>query len=292
MFNTATLILKSMHHNFIKNLLALFILMAFSGFAQQQDQVDLVWKVKDMITYKTIMNQVRLPDTTEKPADTSFTGESDQFIRDFQEQAAKLKYITKLFKDNNGAIDIEVSASINKSDTSTNVIAALAQINNSVILRGKLSPQGEILSFYYKTTQRNLIATLFELPPYPVKTNDSWSIDTNLLAMDQNYVADSIYQKNNVFLERIIEQDGDKIAVVKYDIEEYISGDFGPAFMTLVEETDDPIFMKMTYIATGHFSINKGQWIDYSGTMALDSNFSLFGAGGNQITEFELLPLD
>lgn len=52
-------------------------------------------------------------------------------------------------------------------------------------------------------------------------------------------------------------------------------------------ETEKKLFMKISHIATGYFSINKGKWINYEGLMEIENNFSIFG--GKSKTEFKLI---
>lgn len=273
----------------MKTLLLPFLLIVFSVNAQQKNTVDLNWKISDTITYKTVMKEIIVPlEDSETQADTIFGG--SDFFKNIQEQNAKLKYETKLYPNKNGNIDITMFMKEDKIDTTEIIFSEMRNIMEGVVLRGKVSTKGELLSFYYESSQKNLIAILFELPEKAVKVGDEWSLNINLIEMNQNFEATTFYKKNKVRLEEIVVKNGDKIAVIKYDIEEYVSGIFGNEFMTMFGKSDEEIYMKTTYTATGLFSINKGSWIKYDGVMEIDTSFSMMGKVGKNRTEFKLIP--
>jgi hypothetical protein len=275
----------------MKKILLLLIFTAFSANAQQNKTVNLKWKINDTLTYKTVMKEIVVEqEQNEEEKDSIADGFKDLF-KQMQQSAGNLKYETKLYPDNKGNVDIAMFLKQDKTDTTDNMFSGMAKMNGNVVLRGKVSSTGELLSFYYKSSQNNLISILFELPNKPIKVGDKWKLKVDMISMDQNFVADTLYKKNEVRLEKIIEKDGDQIAVIKYDIEEYVSGDFGNGLMTMFAgKSDKKTFMKMTYQATGYFSINKGMWIEYDGNMKIQTNFSMMGMGGNKRTEFKLIP--
>lgn len=275
----------------MKKFLLLLIIPIFSANAQQNQTIDLRWKITDTLTYKTVMKDITVEQEPEKKkTDTIFEKATDYFKK-IQKEVGNLKYETKLYPDKNGNVDIAMLLKRNKTDTSGNFITEMAKMNGNVTLRGKVSPEGELLSFYYKNSQNNLISILFELPNKRVKLGDKWSLKVDMIGMDQNFVADTFYKKNEVWLDKIIDKDGDQIAVIKYDIEEYVSGDFSNGLMKMFSGKDNKkTFMKMTHQATGYFSINKGMWMEYEGIMEINTNFSMMGMSGNKRTEFKLIP--
>lgn len=106
--------------------------------------------------------------------------------------------------------------------------------------------------------------------------------------MDQNFVCDSLSKENSVFIKEIIQTDSDKIAIIKYNIDEYVIGDFNNSIGGLLGmKNDENISMRISHSATGHFSITNGKWISYHGIMEIESNASMFG--GKTITEFKLI---
>jgi hypothetical protein len=277
--------------NIMKKILLLFIITAFSANAQENKTVNLKWKINDTLTYKTIMKEIVVEqEQSEEKTDSIADGFKD-FFKQMQKSAGNLKYETKLYPDKKGNVDIAMFLKKDKTDTTDNLFTGMAEMNGNVVLRGKVSSAGELLSFYYKSSQNNLISILFELPNKPIKVGDKWKLKVDMISMDQNFVADTLFKKNEVRLDKIIEKDGDQIAIIKYDIEEYVSGDFGNGLMTMFEgKNDKKTFMKMTHKATGYFSINKGMWIEYDGIMEIKTNFSMMGMGENKRTEFKLIP--
>ena len=169
-----------------------------------------------------------------------------------------------------------------------NLYKGLISLNGNVVLRGRITNTGEIISTYYKNSQKNLISVLFELPNRKVEIGEKWKLNTSLIEMDQNFSCDSLSNENSVYIEQITEKDGDKIAVIKYNIKEYVIGDFKNQMGGMFGmETDKKTFMKISHIATGYFSILKGKWINYEGIMEIESNFAMFG--GKSKTEFKLI---
>ncbi len=169
-----------------------------------------------------------------------------------------------------------------------NMFKNLSSFNNNIVLRGRISKTGEIISTYYKNSQKNLIAVLFELPNREVLVGEKWKLNLSLLEMDQNFICDSLSKENSVYIEKVIKTENDRIAVIKYNISEFVSGDFNNPMAGLFGvEKDNKTFMKITHIATGNFSIDKGKWISYEGKMTIETNFSILG--GKTKTEFKLL---
>lgn len=276
----------------MKKLLLPFILIAFSLNAQQKETVDLKWKITDTLTYRTVMQDIILEKSKEENKNDSISEKMDEMYKAMQEQLSNLKYETKLFPDKNGNVDIAMMLKEEKTDTTETLFSGMAKMNGNVVLRGKVSPEGELLSFYYKEAQKNLISILFELPTKPVAIGDQWNLKVSMVSMDQNFKADSLYKKNVVCLKDIKIKDGNKIAVIEYDIHEYVSGDFGNELMTMFskETVNKKTFMKMSHKATAEFDLKKGYWISYDGIMEIATNFSIWGMGGNKRTEFKLIP--
>ncbi|MDC8006122.1 hypothetical protein POV27_18865 [Aureisphaera galaxeae] len=271
-------------------ILPLLFLVSIAS-AQQSEKYDLQWKVTDTLTYKTIMDEKHVPTEGKEMKMDSLFGELGKSFDKMRSQASKLKYASKLFNDCRGNIDIVMEVVREEEDTTDNMFTSMVSMNGNVMLRGKISPAGELLSHYYNTSQSNLIALLFELPSKPVAIGEKWHLQVDLIAMDQNFVGEEFSKENEVFIEEIREKNGDTVAVIKYNIAEYVSGTFGNAAMSLFGEAKEQnIYMKMTHKATALFSIEKGRWLEYKGNTEIDTNFSLLGSGGVRTTVFELIP--
>lgn len=136
------------------------------------------------------------------------------------------------------------------------------------MLRGVIYDSGDIQSFYVQNNQKNLIALFFQLPDKPVKVGDSWSMNTNLISMDQNFVCDSSYKKNQATLVNVTRKNNETIAVIKYDIIEFVSGEMSTPFFghSPIKTT-----MKYEYDVTAEFSIEKGKWVLYNAIESMSS---------------------
>ena len=269
----------------------LFLFFVFAANAQPSETVDLRWKITDTLTYKTVMKDKKVEQEKASEEVDTLAEKANAFFKALQAQNVNLNYKTRLFPDKNNNIDIEMLLCTAEADTTLNIFSATAAMNGNVVLRGKISREGELLSFYYKSAQNNLISVLFVLPAKPVKVGDTWPLQVDMINMDSGFIADSLSKKNEVLFEKIVERNGDKLAVLKYDIEEYVSGDFGNGIMNMFNgKNNNQIYMKISHQATGLFSIEKGMWMEYDGKMEIDTNFSMLGMGGKTQTEFKLVP--
>lgn len=291
----------------------LLLLINFIGFSQNREKVLLEWKLakNDTLKYKTTMNAIRVEDEKEELKDTSsIQNKMQQVFKSLADVNSSLKYQTNLFlnKKNVNFIDIEMkivnedseeqikSKSSKESQSNEkepdsldfkNMFKGLASMNNNIVLRGRISSTGEIISNYYKNSQRNLISVLFELPNRKVEVGEKWKLNVDLIEMDQSFFCDSLSSENSVYIEKIIETNNERIAVIKYNISEYVSGDFNNPLNGIFEtENDKKTFMKISHTATGNFSITKGKWISYDGEMEIENNMSMLG--GKSKTIFKL----
>ena len=268
----------------IKYPLTLFLcFLGLLVFSQARDStVFMKWKLKpnEVLFYKTIMQEI----DTANHKDLSFDGmikamgiNKDHSFDEVRNKLTKLNeeiqnanFITHLTEKKKGVINLEMSLirdSIKtKKIATTNdkykeTLEMMNQMMTGVMLRGAIYEDGTIESFYTKPEQKNLMAILFELPGKPVKVGDTWSLSISLLSMDQNFVCDSSYRKNQVTLISIENKGGEHIVNLGYDVSEYISGSF------LKTKTS----MKMMYQGVAGFSLEKGRWVMYDGIMSISS---------------------
>jgi hypothetical protein len=147
----------------------------------------------------------------------------------------------------------------------------MQSMNQGVVLRGSVYETGAIHSFWVKSAQKNLIALFFELPTKPVKVGDKWSLDISLISNDQNFACDTSYKINEVSLVDIKEVDGEIIVVFKYNIVEYVKGNFyTPSFFGDGGGQKESM-LKFTHQGLGEFSVDKGRWVNYDGIMSLEA---------------------
>lgn len=259
--------------------LVLFSFLSLNAFAQTNDAVFLKWKLApgEVLSYKAAMHEI---DTA---ADQGFSlhlgklfetlslkDSVDKELINLQKAADKYDMIVHLSEPKPPVIKLEMT--MHQEDTTDQKQTALTNlmkmVTDNVALRGALYEDGTIESFYTKNDQRNLLATLFELPGKPVKVGDSWVLDVHFISMDQNFTCDTSYRKNQVTLVALKNLGTDTIAVLKYDISEFVSGTFLNPFRENKDEKTKT-FMKITHSAVGEFSIKNGRWISYNGVMAL-----------------------
>ncbi len=278
----------------LKKFLFSFLLMSIScgAFAQVKDSaVFLKWKLKpgEIVTYKTEMREI---DTASHKdidmsgmfraignKDTSKFAEMRQIIAKVNKEIQNFDMITQLTEKHKGVISVEMMA-INKDksapkitaknadDSLKNIGKLLSQLTTGVKLRGAVNEDGSIQSFYTKNDQRNLLSIFFELPAKSIKVGDTWALDVHLLSADEYFVCDSAFKRNIVTLVALENINGEHIATLKYDILEYMHGDF----KSPMGEGAQQLMMKMSHQAIARFSIEKGRWVFYEGVMSLSSS--------------------
>lgn len=284
----------------MRYLLLLFgLFCATAASAQTPVQpVMLQWKIKpgDSLLYLTRMNDldsVRVGDSIVKKNNSPYqkyldTSSSDiiRKMREIVSAKDDFQYRSKLTNTGENNIDVEMcywkpadSAAITKPLT----MDYFPKLSGVVSLRGSVSEKGKVTSFYVKNSQRNIIALFFELPGKPVKPGDSWPLDVQFITIDHTFKCDSSFRKNSVTLVELKKSGKETIAVLRYDIEEFVNGDwmFTPA------ATPRKVYCHARYSGTAEFSVEKGRWISYNGLLILNAH-SLFG--NNSIKEFVLQP--
>jgi hypothetical protein len=276
-------------------LFAVLIGSACTAFSQTSDPVFLRWKLKpgETIVYKTVMDEIdtanhkdfAMDDLAKALGIDVNTADIQKMFKQFSQATSQSDFLTSLKENPKSIIDIEMKAgnmSAAKTVVDTGVMgnalkAMMAKMSGSVVLRGSVYEDGAIESFYTKNDQKNLIAIFFELPGKPVKVGDTWSPDVHFLSMDQNFTCDSSSKKNVVTIVKISNNENEHIVTMRYDLEEYVSGNFAYPFDGKQRKTS----MKMTHKALAEFSIEKGRWITYNGIMSLTSS----GVMGAQSTK-------
>jgi hypothetical protein len=290
-----------------QKLTILFAVITLTAFGQKNQTVDLKWKIgtNEKLNYLTVMSDIdtssfemdfgglfkALSDSTDKGLN-----ESKSFFKKFNDAFKNQDYVTTLSNKDNGVIDIVMTTRpkepIKETDTDTTeskekeVLKMMQSMTQGVMLRGSVYETGGIHSFWVKSAQKNLIALFFELPTKPVKVGDIWSLDINLITNDQNFDCDSSYKINEVLLIDIKTIDGEKIAVLKYNIVEYVKGNFNtPAFFGS-DGGQKETMMKFTHQGIAEFSVDKGRWVNYDGILSLEATGVMTA---NKKTKFTLI---
>ena len=272
----------------MKKLFALLIGLSIGAsiFAQKNKAVELNWKIgpQDTLSYLTVMKEVDLSSLKMfsnaflKTFNDSSEAKALGLLKELNKSFEDIDLVTNLTNNRNGTVEIEVKArpkeGIKQKETDTtdskaaDILKMIQVMNQGIMLRGSIYETGGIHSFWVKSNQKNLIALFFELPTTPVKLGDSWGLDVNLISNDQNFQCDSSYKQNKVTLSDLRTTNKDIIAVLKYDIEEFVDGTFNSPPM-LGSGGPTKTRMKFTYHAIAEFSVNKGRWISYEGLLGL-----------------------
>lgn len=264
------------------------LLTAASAFSQNKNEVDLNWKIQpsETLSYKTVMTEIdtsavqfNFGNLYEALVDSSDNKvkEAKDLFKQLNESLQNIDLVTELTTDGDGIVDIEMKTlpkePVSKTDTTkvSAMLKMMQSVSQGVVLRGSVYDTGDIHSFWVKSDQKNLIAIFFQLPTKPVKLGDSWQLDVDLIGNDQNFECDSAYKINKVTMVDLKEQNGEKIAVLKYKVEEFVDGIFNsPAMFGSGGPT--PTTMHLTFQAMAEFSIDKGRWISFDGIMGLSSS--------------------
>lgn len=258
------------------------------------------WKLADeeIIAYKTAM----------EPGENTNTAMSFNFDQLFAEtdapnglrdQLANITFpdtfsmVTILQKNSLGNISVklivdEIEEVENEAGNpiGNTINQMMGDMEGTVQLRGELTPEGTIASFYLEQNQRNLLAMLFELPSAPVHVGDSWEIDVNCVAMGHGFIASNANRVNKVTLTSVEENDeGQALAHLEYVIAESVEGDFLFPF----SEEPIPTSMNCSFLGQGSFLIEEGRWQQFNG------EFRILATGmveSNTVQQFALAPLE
>ena len=294
----------------MKRLIALLLALPTLAIVGQNSQtVNLKWKIgkNEKLNYSTVMNvidtssfDINLGGLFKALADSSKNSltESNNLFNKLNEAFKNQDYVTTLTNNGNGVINIvmvtkpkETSKDTikNNSDSKDSDflkhLKEMQSMNEGVMLRGSVYETGGIHSFWVKSGQKNLIALLFELPTKPVKIGDKWSLDINFIGNDQNFDCDSSYKINEVTLADVKKVNGETIAVLKYNIVEYVKGNFNSPFSG---NNGGKIETMMKFIDQGiaEFSVDKGRWLTYDGILSLEATGVMTA---NKRTKFTLI---
>ncbi len=285
----------------------LLSVITFSTIGQNNTAVRLQWKVahNEKLTYFTVMSDI---DTASFEMDFGILGkafsdstkngleESKAFFKRLNDVQKNQDYVTTLTNKGKGVIDIVMTTKPKIPDDEmvfdttdqkqAEVLKMLQEMSKGVMLRGSVYETGGIHSFWIKSAQKNLIAMFFELPGKPIRVGDTWPLEVNLIANDQNFDCDTSYKINEVMLTDLKIVDGDTIAVLKYTIIEFVNGSFSAPSFYANEEGGKATMMKFTLQGVAEFSINDGRWVSYDGIMSLVATGVMTA---NKKTKFSLM---
>jgi hypothetical protein len=159
-------------------------------------------------------------------------------------------------------------------------------MEGTIQLRGELTSEGEIASFWLEQKQLNLLSMLFEMPIGPVNVGDTWELEVRCISMGNGFIVENASRTNLVeFTEVSTTSDGRLVAVLNYLISESVEGSFDSPFSA----EPSPASMTCLYTGQGRFLIAEGRWEQFSGQLSMQSSGFM---DSNSTNQFTLIPLD
>ena len=229
--------------------------------AQKSDSVFLKWKVgsNETLNYLMAVTQV----TAEIDSTSSLEKKKISIAKFYGSNTSYTGTDTMLFsltsKKNIVNIDlINIKQSIRPLgvDTTKGFIWQKT-IPGDTVFRGSLDDTGSIHTFY--STDLNQMALYFQLPNKKIKIGDSWPAEFAGIYLNGAFNCDSCFKLNSVTLADIKKRNNETVAIINYNIREYVS-------VTLIDTFEvEKFMMEFSYNGTGEFSIEKGRWISYNG---------------------------
>jgi hypothetical protein len=267
------------------------------------DTVSLDWKLAEgeILAYRTTMNQIDAASAAITidwesifegvPFNDASTPSANLLGNLSLPQVSSL--ISILEPNARGNINVrmvvgEMTPAENQSENAMNQTFSemMQEMEGTVQLRGELTSDGAIASFYLEQRQRNLLAMFFELPTQPVQVGDTWEIDVNCVSMGSGFVADKASRINQVELTELsTTTDGKPLAVIDYMIAEAVDG----AFHSPLSEEPLASSMSCSFVGRGYFLIEEGRWQQFLGEFAIESTGIM---ASSVIQQFALFPLD
>lgn len=138
--------------------------------------------------------------------------------------------------------------------------------DRSALLRGELDSQGNVLSFFLPTSQKNVLSLLFQLPDRIVRVGESWELPVSLTALGNGYYSEDPRRFARAKLSEIrANASGGPVARLVYVVDEDVAG-------TLQLDLDDEpetFRFRASYVGAGSFDVESGCWAEYVGYLAL-----------------------
>lgn len=263
------------------------------------DSYSLDWHIAadEVIAYTTVMSRIESADTAVSLNFDELAADDTQ-LSDVLQQLGNLSapqstsMVSLLEVNQRGNIDVKlILTSVEfSSDQSQNPVdegmrQLTEQMQGTVQLRGEITPDGEIASFYLEQHQRNLLAMFFELPTVPVQVGDTWELDFNCVSFGAGFVADNANKLNRVEFASLSQTpDGKPIASLNYLLAENVEGHF----QSSLGGEPMPTTMTCSFFGTGQFLIEEGRWQQFVGEFTLTSTGLMTS---NNVQHFALMPL-
>ena len=274
--------------------------VAISQTGNDTTAYSLDWKIApgEMVAYKTAMNQgAEFSPSISVNLDKLFSDTPD--FKDLSQQLSKLSLptasslisILEPTAQGNIAVrmildDIKIPDNAPTDAMTQSFNQAMQNMEGTVQLRGEMTPDGAISSFYLEQHQRNLLAIFFELPTGSVHVGDSWGLDFNCIQMGAGFSANTAAKVNRVAFSGLTQTaDGKPIAILDYALVESVDG----SFQSLLSDKASPSSMTCSFLGRGQFLIEQGRWQQLVGEFAITSTGVM---ESNAVQQFALTPLE
>ena len=277
------------------------------------NKITLKWKINDTIKYITKMEEIgetefnmdfektfgdilnilskKLIDSTDINNDSIKTGLNNLLkgnlfkkalseLNKINDNTELITYLTKSPKLEN-VVDVEMIRTGLKQTDSIDKKNIFSIMKSGTQLKGSIYENGSLHSFWLNNSQRNLVSLFFELPDKEIKKGDVWSLkNLNFIQYGNIFFCNKAEKKNKVKLVDIKKENGETIALIEYDIYEFVDGNIN------MFDNKTPSNIEVKYKAKAEFSINKGKWISYKGFLSIEAN-GMINSKSKQI--FELI---
>ncbi|MTB52019.1 hypothetical protein [Lewinella sp. W8] len=270
----------------MKRITLLLAFLFFNTVGYGQSFYDLNWKLDngEQINYQlTITSYEKLPLNMDSILNTFSRDSESELSEDDLAGLEKLRnydgktenrYHTNIRNSNH----FEKVLDVTMIDTDQEPIAYLDDFldslgiqRNGITLRGTLNKSGTIHSFWMNRAQKNMLSLLFELPDHQIQKGDTWQLpNVNMTGNSQNFICHEAKKRNQVQLVDVEYSATDTIAVIAYDIMEYVSGEFTAAAL-FNKDNDTSHEATSTFTAEAKFSIAQGKWLEFKGRMEVET---------------------
>jgi len=202
-------------------------------------------------------------------------------IKEYEQKELKKFDNVAILNERNNKIQIRVIRKLKAGQSRETNDEHIFSVEEGIIIRGILNKDGSIYSQYLKNDEKNLIALFFQLPADSISIGDSWNLDLQLITMDASFRCDSAYQRNVVSLIGVSEVDGQAIAQLEYDIEDFIKG----IQINPLDNAKYDTELHIIYKGIAEFNITKGRWDNYE---MLKSSFAKGIRNFNTVSNYKL----
>lgn len=161
----------------------------------------------------------------------------------------------------------EVNLPPTDSEVQERINEFLRKLQNSVQVRGEITPTGQLTSWWLESRQANLILLFTELPDRPVRVGDTWPLGISFVTMGHGFRASKAERVNRVQLVSLAPAGEDRVAVLEYVIAESVEGDFDLP----MKKESVPTTMRMAFAGRGEFLVGAGRWRRFNGRISAKS---------------------